>query len=289
MTALNNTVLMSGAEYFSDQYAINAYMDAEVPVDIHKAIAEHKAIQEALESAGVKVIKVPPPKGCQDGVYTANWALCRGNKALLSVLPNKRQAETPYARKILQNLGKEINEMPHGTRFSGQGDALPCGNRLFVGSNYRTSIDAWPQLNKLLGYDVIGLQTIPKRSLFGFGKRIINAETGWPDSYYYDIDLALAVLREDLIAYCPEVFVPTSRKLLANLPIQKIIVDRKEATKGFACNLVSTGETVIMSAWAPRLKAAIEAVGLKTITPEVTELGKGGGYIRCTTLTLDNV
>lgn len=288
MLTLNKTVLMSGAEYFSDQFAINAYMDSHVPVDVNKAIAEHKAIQEALESAGVKVIKTPAPKDCQDGVYTANWALCRGNKALLSVLPNKRQAETPYARQVLANMGKEIVELPAGIHFSGQGDALPCGNRVFVGSNYRTSIEAWPHIQKLLGYEVIGLQTIPKRSLFGFGKRIINAETGWPDSYYYDIDLALAVLREDLIAYCPSVFVPSSRKLLASLPIQKIIVSRAEATKGFACNLVSTGETVIMSSRAPKLKAAIEAHGLKTITPDVSELGKGGGYIRCSTLTLDN-
>jgi len=279
---------MSGANYFSDEFAINAYMNSRVPVDVNKAMAEHKSIREALESAGVNVIQVPAPESCQDGVYTANWALCRGNKALLSVLPNKRQAETPYARKVLQDLGKDIIELPPNMRFSGQGDALPCGNQLFVGSNYRTSIEAWPELQKLLGYEVIGLQTIPKRSLFGYGKRVINTETGWPDSYYYDIDLALSVLRNDLIAYCPEVFVPQSRKLLAELPIQKIIVDRREATKGFACNLVSTGETVIMSARAPKLKAAIEAHGLKTITPEVSELGKGGGYIRCTTLTLDN-
>lgn len=288
MSKINTTALMSGAEYFSAQFAINAYMNSRVPIDVNKAISEHIAIEEALESAGVKIIKVPAPKDCQDGVYTANWALCRGNKALLSVLPNKRQAETPYAKQVLEKLGKEIVELPAGIRFSGQGDALPCGNRLFVGSNYRTSIEAWPEIQKLLGYEVIGLQTIPKRHWFGYGKRVINTETGWPDSYYYDIDLALSVLREDLIAYCPAVFVPESRRLLASLPIQKIIVNRQEATKGFACNLVSTGETVIMSARAPKLKADIIAHGFKTLTPEVTELGKGGGYIRCTTLTLDN-
>lgn len=279
---------MSGAEYFSDQFAINAYMNSNIPVNVEKAIEEHRSIQAALESAGVRVIKVPAPKDCQDGVYTANWALCRGNKALLSALPNKRQAETPYAESVLREQGKTILRLPEGIRFSGQGDALPCGNRVFVGSNYRTSIRAWPLIQELLDYEVIGLQTIPKRTLFGFGKRVVNNETGWPDSYYYDIDLALAVIREDLIAYCPSVFVPKSRELLDKLPIEKIRVTRKEATQGFACNLVSTGETVVMSARAPKLKAQLEAHGLKTITPEVNELGKGGGYIRCTSLTLDN-
>ncbi len=206
----------------------------------------------------------------------------------MSVLPNKRQAETPYAEQVLAQQGKEIIHLPEGIHFSGQGDALPCGDVIFMGSNYRTSKEAWPLIENLLGYKVIGLQTIPKRSWFGYGKRIINQETGWPDSYYYDIDLALAVIRPNLIAYCPAAFVPQSRKLLAELPIEKIEVSRSEATHGFACNLVSTGETVIMSNKAPKLKKAIESRGLKTITPEVTELGKGGGYIRCTTLTLDN-
>ena len=70
--------------------------------------------------------------------------------------------------------------------------------------------------------------------------------------------------------------------------MDKIEVSFEEATKGFACNLVSTGETVIMSAHAPALQAAIEAHGLKTLTSDISELAKGGGYIRCTTLTLDN-
>lgn len=286
-TKINQTVLMSGAEYFNDQFAINAHMDASVPVNTQKAIAEHQAIQQALQSAGIQVIKVAAPKDCQDGVYTANWALVRGNKALLSALPNKRQPETPYAEQVLKAQGKEILRLPKGIKFSGQGDALPCGDMVFVGSNYRTDHAAWPHIESQLGLKVIGLQTIPKRAWFGWGKRIINQETGWPDSYYYDIDLALSVLRPDLIAYCPAAFVPESRKILAELPLQKIIVSRYEATHGFACNLVSTGETVVMSAQAPKFKAAIEAQGLKTITPVVTELGKGGGYIRCTTLTLD--
>jgi N-dimethylarginine dimethylaminohydrolase len=44
-----------------------------------------------------------------------------------------------------------------------------------------------------------------------------------------------------------------------------------------------------MSSQAPELQAAIEAEGISTITPDITELSKGGGYIRCTTLTLSNL
>ncbi len=68
--------------------------------------------------------------------------------------------------------------------------------------------------------------------------------------------------------------------------VEKIEVDLHEATKGFACNLVSTGETVIMSDKAPKFKAELEKRGFTVLTPGITELAKGGGYIRCTTLTI---
>ena len=44
-----------------------------------------------------------------------------------------------------------------------------------------------------------------------------------------------------------------------------------------------------MCADNPGLRAAVEAEGLNTIAPEISELTKGGGYIRCTTLTLSNL
>jgi N-dimethylarginine dimethylaminohydrolase len=122
---------------------------------------------------------------------------------------------------------------------------------------------------------------------------VINKFSGWPDSFFYDIDLAISILKapadgqKGLIAWCPEALTAESQTIMRALTdIDKIEVSLDEAKNAFACNMVSTGETVVMSAHAPLLKADIEAHGLKTITPDITELAKGGGYIRCTTLTL---
>ena len=290
---INKTVLMSGADDFDNSSAINPYMDAEAAVSTSQAHKEHAGIKAALEQAGVTVVQVAPPVNCQDGIYTANWALVRGDKAVMSRLPNARKGEEAYAQQVLRNLGKTIIFVPDELHFSGQGDALPCGNLLFAGSGYRSERGAHQFLADTLGYEVISLQTIPQ--LDANGHPTINHYSGWPDSFFYDIDLALSILKAPdaeqpgLIAWCPEAFTPESQaKLRAMEGIDKIEVSLEEATKAFACNLVSTGETVIMSAHAPIFKAALEAHGLKTITPEVAELTKGGGYIRCTTLTLDN-
>jgi N-dimethylarginine dimethylaminohydrolase len=281
------TVLMSGVDYFDDQAAINPFMHADIAIDRTKARAEHDSIRAAFKSAGVHVVQVAPPANCQDGVYTANWALIRDDKAVMSVLPNARTGEEAYAESILRGQGKTIIKIPAGLRFSGQGDALPCGNHLLAGSHYRTDQAVHRFLAAELGYEVITLQTIPARD--SVGDPIINTASGWPDSFFYDIDLAIAVLRIDLIAWCPAAFVPRSQQTIRALPFSKIEVSLEEAMRGFACNLVSTGETVIMSAHAPRLQAAIEAEGMRTVTPQISELAKGGGYIRCTSLTLTNL
>jgi N-dimethylarginine dimethylaminohydrolase len=278
---------MSGAEYFDNTAAINPFMNTKVAIDRAKAQVEHTTIRQAIESAGIKVIQVAPPANLQDGVYTANWALVRGDKAILASLPAARKGEEPYAEQILNGMGKKVFKTPNGAHFSGQGDALPCGNYVFAGTGYRTDVNVHQYIADTLGYEVISLQTVPVRNWLGRPR--VNKASGWPDSFFYDIDLAISILRPNLIAWCPQAFTKDSQaKIRALTEIDKIEVPLSDAKQAFACNMVSSGEVVVMSAHAPQLKAAIEAKGLRVITPEISELAKGGGYIRCTTLTLDN-
>lgn len=281
---INTRVLMSGADYFTDDFAINALMDSSIKVDNNLAIKEHADLERIISEIGTEIIKVEPPHDSQDGVYTANWGLCRGNRVILSSLPNMRKSEEAYAKKILTDLGFELIDAPY--KFSGQGDALPCGNLLFCGSRYRTDPRMWQFIEDNLGFQVIGLETIPKRDTGG--NPVINTITGWPDSFFYDIDLAIAVINENLIAWCPEAFSQESQKTIRGIDIEKIEVSLEEASNGYCCNLISNGESIVMSANAPIFKQELESRGFITITPQITELCKGGGFIRCTTLTLNN-
>lgn len=290
MPLINTHVLMSDADNFSTLEAINPYYH-EDPLDVDKAIREHESIYSLMQQAEITVTKVPSPTDSQDGVYTANWALIRGDVAILARLPGTRRAEEDYAEKILSDLGKTVIHVPDGLKFSGQGDALACGDYLFCGSTYRSDVAAQIFAAETLGYTRIQLQTVPQ--LGPDSLPVINSISGWADSFFYDIDLALAVIMaptettKGLIAYCPEAFTPESQALLLALDaVEKIEVSLIEAQAAFATNLVSTGETVIMSAHAPNLANALQSRGLTILSPDITELAKGGGYIRCTTLTL---
>lgn len=289
---INQTVLMSGVDFFSDDAPINPFMDAEVAINLDVARREHAAIGAALAAAGVSVVGAEPPADCQDGVFTANWALVRGDLAVLARLPNARKGEEAYARDVLENLGKTVIELPPSVElFSGQGDALPCGDYLFCGSTYRSDVRAQEFVADKLGFTRIQLRAKPL--LDERGQPVINAHSGLPDSFYYDLDLAISILKapengqKGLIAWCPEAFTAESQALLRSFDaVDKIEVSESEAVTRLACNLVSTGSHVIMNN-APELAAAIEAHGLTTTRLDNPEIAKGGGSVRCVTLTLE--
>ncbi|MCL1876620.1 arginine deiminase-related protein [Candidatus Saccharibacteria bacterium] len=280
---LNTKILVSGADFFALDAPINPYYDNN-PVNVAEAMREHAAILNAFHDAGIEIIKVVPPSTSQDGVYTANWGLVRDGKVVLSRLPDARVSEEDYAAKIFTELGLEVIRVPEDWHFSGQGDALPCGRFLLAGSGYRSDPRASKFAADALGFELIQLHAVPK--LDDAGNPCLNPSSGWADSFFYDIDLAISVLRDDLIAYCPDAFDDVSRARIAALPVDKITVSYEEAVKGLACNLVSTGETVIMSAHAPNLRSEIEKRGLNVTPIHAPELARGGGYIRCVSLTL---
>lgn len=281
---INQKLLVSGADYFTDDYKINPYY-TETKINREKAIAEHARIVECFREAGIEIIKVDPPKGCQDGVYTANWAIVKDGIAVMARLPEARKGEEAYARKKLEEQGIKTYLVPENYLYSGQGDSLRCGKYLFAGRGYRSDPEAQTFVADKLGLELIQVHANPQ--LNADGSIHINPATNHADSFWYDLDLAISIIDEHTIAYCPGALDEESnKKLEAIQDLDKIIVDYDECTKGFACNLVSTGKHVIMSANAPKLKNALEARGLICITPEITELLKGGGYIRCISLWL---
>ena len=280
---INQKLLVSGADYFADTYEINPYY-TQNKIDINKAMAEHKLILDCFKEANIELIKVKPPKNCQDGVYTANWALIKDGIAVMSRLPEARKAEENYARKILEQQGIKTVLVPGKHLFSGQGDSLRCGKYLLGGCGYRSDPEAQQFAADTLGLELIQLHAKPQ--LNPDGSEHINPVTNHADSFWYDIDLAVSVIDDHTIAYCPDALDDQSNQKLQSLNLDTILVDYEECTKGFANNLVSTGKHVIMSNKAPKLQSALEKRGLICLTPDVAELKKGGGYIRCVSLWL---
>ncbi|MDT7796773.1 MAG: hypothetical protein QOI78_206 [Actinomycetota bacterium] len=262
---MNTTLLMSDARHFRVDYVINPYMDTAVQPDPAAVAAEHNALVSAHLAAERKVEFLTPAAECPDMVYTANAAVVRGRRAVLANLPAERRAETPYHREWFADNGFEVTESPYA--FSGQGDALAFGDLLLAGYGQRTDRRAHEVVADFLGYEVVPLRTTGPR--------------------WYDLDLAVAVVAPDVLAYCPAALDEPSQARLRDLGATLIEVSEPEAAR-FALNLVSDGRTVTMTTGTPRLAGELRDRGLMVVELDTTQLRKGGGGVRCTALTLDN-
>jgi len=280
---LNQRVLVSDATYLEPK-GINAFENPDDQPNRAVAVQEHTACVDGFKKAGIKVEQVASPKDCQDGVFTANWGLTWNGRALLSNLPDARKAEEPVAEATLQRLGFETKRA--SVLFSGQGDAMIIGgNRVLIGGGYRTDMAVAAEIREWLGLDVIQAKAQPKKTWYR--RPVRNRVTGLWDSYYYDIDLAIAVIRPNLLAVCLGGLTSSGRAAIRGLRDVEIIeVSVYEARYGLACNLVSTGETVVMSDSAPKLASELRQRGLNLITLSNHELRKSGGGFRCSSLSL---
>ncbi|HUC86853.1 MAG TPA: arginine deiminase-related protein [Candidatus Saccharimonadales bacterium] len=280
----NHRVLVSDARYIQPK-GINALENTDDQPDVATAIAEHQACVAGFKQIGISVEQVPGPADCQDGVFTANWGLAWNGRALLSRLPNARQAEEPHAEATLRHLGFETKRA--SVLFSGQGDAMIIGGgRVLIGGGYRTDPAVASEIRDWLGLEPIMVPAQPKRR-FKFGPPVRNRVTGLWDSFYYDIDLAIGVIRPDLIAVCLDALTKPGRAAIANLKDVEIIpVDLHEARDNLATNLVSTGQSVVMVDNAPKLTAELRRRSLDLILLPNHELKKSGGGFRCSALSL---
>ena len=293
---INHTVVITDPAEYS-VIELNKYSHADVQPDKDLAWIENEMFKLALENAGIEPIQVPSPSGeaCQDAIYTANWALCDGDMAVMANLPFPRRGERAHAQQVFGNetllaLNKKtrIIELPEQWRFSGQGDALFCDDTLLVGSGYRTSPEVVGFLrDQFQGkYNVVGVNTIPL--LDASGRPQINKESGWEDSEFYDIDLAVGVVAPRKIIWCPEAFKPESQDKINDLGFETIEISKDEATETFVCNGVGNGiDTYIVGKQPPEgVIRGLAAWGISACVVDIPELHKGGGSTRCMSNTI---
>ena len=264
---MNTELLVCDATHFRIDYEINPYMDTAVQPDSAAAVAEHRAIIAAHEAAGRRINYMAAVPECPDMVYTANAALVRGDRAVLAHPPLERQAEMPYFRAWLVGRGFDVIDAQYP--FSGQGDALACGDLLLAGYGQRTDRRIHAVLAQHLGYEVV-----PLRNREPAVVRPRSGRRGYQQPTHPRL-LPGRARRRQAAGAC------------RGLGVDLIEVAVDEAAR-FALNLVSDGSTVTMTRGAPRLAAALRARGLQVVEVDTTELQKGGGGVRCTALTLDN-
>src|SRR5947207_3028409 len=122
---------------------------ARKPIDVAKAIVQHKAYQDCLAELGVRVISLPAEPELPDAVFVEDLAVVVDEVAVVTIMgtPSRR----PEARSIADALSGylPLKFLSEPATLDG-GDVLRIGRRVFTGLSQRTNSEGIAQLRDML-------------------------------------------------------------------------------------------------------------------------------------------
>ena len=119
------------------------------PIDVAKAIAQHKAYQDCLAELGVRVVSLPVEPELPDAVFVEDPAIVVDEIAVVSIMgaPSRR----PEAASLADALShyRPIKFLVEPATLDG-GDVLRVGRLVFAGLSQRTNLEGIAQLRDVL-------------------------------------------------------------------------------------------------------------------------------------------
>jgi N-dimethylarginine dimethylaminohydrolase len=260
-------ILMCRPNHFGVEYEINPWMHVDIKVDHERATRQWQDLFIAYRRLGQTIELVEPRPGLPDMVFTANAAVIRDRRAVLSHFAHsERQGEEPFWWGALHDRGFEVKLLPGGVAFEGAGDALFVGDRLFAGHGFRTDLESHKLVSEALDVEVISLELVDPR--------------------FYHLDTCFCPLSPEVVMFAPDAFAPESaRRIRKTVP--HVIEVPVDVALGFVCNAVTINGKVVSSQGVESLGPDLRHAGFSVMSLPMTEFIKAGGGVRCLSLPLD--
>ena len=268
--------LLCPPHHYGIYYVINPWMQANVGAARNTiALDQWLAFRDILgRFATIELMAAV--ESLPDLVFTANAAVVRGSKAVLSSFrPRERQPEEPHYGEWLAAQGFDVLTLPREVHFEGAGDALFHRSEngdplLWFGHGVRSSLAALPFLEQHLGVAVQPLRLADKR--------------------FYHLDTCFCPLDRGHLLFYPAAFMPESVAAIeARVPESHRFAVSDQDAEDFACNAVNLSDQVILHRASPPLKEWLVERGFTVHETPTDEFLKAGGSTKCMTLRLDEV
>lgn len=263
--------LMCPPTHFAVDYAINAWMDVTVPVDVGRATDQWRTLVATYQRLGHRVHVLDPVPGLPDMVYAANGAFSVGGVAYGARFRHQQRADEAERHRDWY-AAHRLRHVPAARTNEGEGDfayvpgaADEADGLVLAGHGFRTELAAHAEVAAVLGRRVVGLQLVDPR--------------------FYHLDTALFVLDAETVCYFPGAFSASARRTLATLFPGAVLATEADAV-AFGLNAVSDGTHVVLPAGAHRLATALADRGFVPVPVDMDELHKGGGSVKCCTAEL---
>jgi N-dimethylarginine dimethylaminohydrolase len=259
------TYLMCPPEYFTVEYAINPWMNPDVPADTARAMRQWQELRRAFVRLGHTVRAIDPQPGLPDMVFAANGATVIGDKVLGARFRYpQRAAEAQAYLDWFTRSGYATVRSPRSVN-EGEGDIVFAGRAILLGHGFRSDPAVAAELGALFGLPVLSLRLVDPR--------------------FYHLDTALCVLDADTAAYYPAAFDDAGKAVLTS-HFAELIEAKDEDAEVLGLNAVSDGRHVVLPVQAAGLAAQLAGHGFEPIGVDLSEFLKSGGGPKCCTLEL---
>src|SRR5215204_946342 len=234
-------------------------VDFGLPV-FERALAQHAAYCETLESCGLELIRLEPDDRYPDSTFVEDTAVLTARGAVVT-RPGaaSRLGETDSIGPVLlQHFGRLYSIREPGTLDGG--DVCEAGEHFFIGISQRTNEEGAEQLARLLDSFGYGSSLIDIRGL----SNILHLKSGL--AYLGGKHLLVIEALRDLKEF-------SSYDLVA-----------LEPTEEYAANCLSINGRVFIASGFPAIKRRLEQLGYHTIELDMSEFRKMDGGLSCLSL-----
>jgi dimethylargininase len=228
------------------------------PIDVDRAVAQHRAYCDALIALGLRVVVLPAEPALPDAVFVEDTAVAV-DEVVIATLPGA-ESRRPEVITIAAELRRyrPIAYMSGPGTVDG-GDVLQLGRTLYVGRTARSTDEGIADLRAHLapyGYHVEGVAVDGclhlKSGVSYVGRNTILANGEWVDAAAFgDVE----------------------------------VVDVADS-EPWAANAIAVGDAVLVSAAFPETRRLLEGRGLRVVALDVSEFEKAEGGLSCLSIRL---
>lgn len=222
-----------------------------VPVDVERALHQHRAYRECLQRAGLTVELLPPAPDLPDAVFVEDTVVFVAGVAVITH-PGApaRQPEVDTVRAELEAEGYPLREITPPATLDG-GDVLQIGDVVYVGRSMRTTDEAIEQLRDLLE---------------PFGRRVAA------------VDVTRALHLKTAATSLPDGSVLAVPDWFDSAAIEAEIIPAPEPA---GANVLSINDTVVVPAGAPQTEALVRDRGFVVEVVDISEFQKVEAGLTC--------
>ena len=229
------------------------------PIDLAKALEQHRAYEQVLEKFGAKVISLPAEAALADSMFVEDPAMVLDELAL--IFPLGTESRRPEAASLAKVLAKfrELKYVQLPGTVEG-GDILRVERNLFVGLSKRTNGEGTRQLQSIVGEYGYTVTAVPVSGCLHLKSAVtfLGRNTLLGNRKRFD---ASCMPGFEWIDVAPE--------------------------EPHAANALAFGDTVILPASFPLTRTRIEARGFTVLPLDISELQKAESGLTCSSLLFD--